>query len=176
MKKPSLSRLWLFVVQQAEAAALSLGFSLSKVLLRFAAQTYFCCLPPPHLCPPPHHTHHPSNHHPPPPHEPPSPLSSLSLSLPLPSRRCRCFGCVSARKPCKLPSADKMPLGRLQQTLVRLRWRQWMYWPTVGERDVRMNGGQHSTDRERVVQRLAPMVASVQTAGSQSSNLRVIVK
>lgn len=64
-EKKKRSQLWLFVVQraEAEAAALSLGFSLSKVLIRFAAQTYFCCLPPPH----------PSN--------PPSPSPTLSLSL-----------------------------------------------------------------------------------------------
>lgn len=82
MKKPCLSQLWLFVVQQAEAAALSLGFSLSKVLVRFAAQTYFCCLPPPHLCPPPH-LPIPLTTTPPPllPHQPPSPLLSLLTPL-----------------------------------------------------------------------------------------------
>lgn len=53
LEKPGLSPLRLFEVQRVEAAALSLGFSLSKVLIRFAAQTYFCCLPPPHLRPPP---------------------------------------------------------------------------------------------------------------------------
>lgn len=58
IKKPSQFQLWLFVVRraEAEAAALSLGFSLSKVLIRFAAQTYFWCLPPPHPpLVPPHH-------------------------------------------------------------------------------------------------------------------------
>lgn len=53
MKKPCLSQLWLFVVQQAEAAALSLGFSLSKVLVRFAAQTYFAACRPHISAPPP---------------------------------------------------------------------------------------------------------------------------
>lgn len=91
MKKPCVSQLWLFVVQQAEAAALSLGFSLSKVLVRFAAHTYFAaCRPHISAPPPPSPSPHPSNHHPSPLHL--LPLASLSLSLC--SLCCRCFGYV----------------------------------------------------------------------------------
>lgn len=82
-------------VCSAEAAALSLGSSLSKVLVRFAAQTYFCCLPPPH----------PSNHHPFPPFLPHRPLSSLF------SLRCRCFGSVFSycRSSAHRPAPTKTP-------------------------------------------------------------------
>lgn len=79
MKKPCLSQLWLFVVQQAEAAALSLGFSLSKVLVRFAAQTYFAAYRPHISAPPPTHTHLPI-----PLTTTPPPLLPLSTSFPSP--------------------------------------------------------------------------------------------
>ncbi|CAB1442329.1 unnamed protein product [Pleuronectes platessa] len=130
---PRLSQLRLFVVQQAEAAALSLGFSLSKVLVRFAAQTYFCCLPPPHLCSPittstSTTSPHPSNHH-------PSSSSSSSSS----SR-------TSSPSPRSAHSAADPPVGQR--------------WPMDVEQDPTVNGSQHSTDRGEVMGRVAPMAAN----------------
>lgn len=48
----SQPQLRLFVVQNGEAAACSLGFSLFKSPHQICSADILCCLPPPHLCPP----------------------------------------------------------------------------------------------------------------------------
>lgn len=135
-KNPRLPQLWLFVVQHAEAAALSLGFSLSKLLIRFAAQTYFCCLPPPHLYPPDTTTTTsplPSAQHRSPPLFFPINLLLPPLSSSLCSLCCKCFGyiCFLVGKKLCQPQSTKI-------VFISCWWSCWS-WPMSGE---------HSSDTE----------------------------